>query len=102
MVDLACVALCDGCFLSCARGENIGYVLWCLDIADTNFYFFMYQYKRRMLVRVDHNLLVMPEVHARPLATTTQSLVMVATLHPKQPRVNEVMLHVVLLRIALI
>jgi hypothetical protein len=45
-----------------------------------------------MLARVDHNLLVMPELHPHPLATTTRSLLMVATLHPKWLRVKEVMM----------
>jgi hypothetical protein len=40
-------------------------------------------------VRVDHSMLVMPEIHPCPLETTVRSLVMVATLHPKWSGVKE-------------
>jgi hypothetical protein len=60
----------------------------------------MFQNMWRTLARVDHNLLVVPEVHSRPLATTTWSLVMVVTRHLKRLRVKEVMMCAVLSRVA--
>jgi hypothetical protein len=52
-----------------------------------------------MLARVDHNLLVVAQVHPRPLVITARNLMMETTLHPMRPRVTEAMMHVVLSRV---
>jgi hypothetical protein len=58
-----------------------------LEIADTNFYF-LCQYRKRMLARVDHNLLVAPEVLPHALVKTTRCLKKMTVLYAMRLRVK--------------